>query len=111
MSRRPPGNPQADKFFIERTIPGKCGFKGVLYHFPPAQSPQGDRVFGDMVEDACDEVRLSFPDTEIRVIAYKNVLGYWAARDIVNDKSIYCGTMSLKATKSTIYKYLENEKS
>lgn len=68
-------------------------------------------VTTNMVEDACDEVRLSFPDTEIRVIAYKNVLGYWAARDIVNDKSIYCGTMSLKATKSTIYKYLENEKS
>jgi hypothetical protein len=64
----------------------------------------------DAVQDAYDEVRKSFPNTEIKVVAYKNILGYWAAYIVKTGKSIYCGTMSLKTTKEQIAKHLENEK-
>lgn len=62
---------------------------------------------GSNVQDAYNEVKESFPNTEIKIIAYKNLLGYWAAYNISNHESIYCGTMSLKDTKEKISKYLE----
>ncbi len=64
---------------------------------------------GSNVQDAYNEIKESFPNTEIKVVAYKNILGYWAAYVVDTADSIYCGTMSLKTTKEQIAKYLENE--
>jgi hypothetical protein len=63
-----------------------------------------------IIQDAYNEIKESFPNTEIKVVAYKNILGYWAAYIVKTGKSIYCGTMSLKTTKEQIAKHLENEK-
>lgn len=63
------------------------------------------------VKDAYNEIKESFPNTKIKVVAYKNIIGYWAAYVVETGKSIYCGTMSVKDTREKINKYLENEKS
>lgn len=62
------------------------------------------------ITDAINQVKESFPDTEITVVAYKNIIGYWSAYNIKNKQSIYCGSMSLKRTKDSISNYLNNIK-
>lgn len=66
-------------------------------------------IFADSVIDAVKEVKEEFPNSQIEIVAYKNILGYWAAYYIESGKSIYCGTTSLKDTKEKIIKSLENE--
>ena len=68
-----------------------------------------DAMKADSVENAVKEIRESFPNTNIEVVAYKNILGYWPAYHIKSGHSIYCGTRSLKNTRESITKYLENE--
>lgn len=65
-----------------------------------------DVIHFNTVKDAYEEVMLSFPNTKIKVIAYKAILGYWTAFEIETGNPIYCGTMSLKTTREQINKYL-----
>lgn len=68
-----------------------------------------DILHADTIMEIYNEIKEGFPNKEIKVVAYKNILGYWAAYVIENGRSIYCGTMSGKTTKEQINKYLENE--
>ncbi len=69
-----------------------------------------DVLNADTIINIYNEIKEGFPNKEIKVVAYKNILGYWAAYVVETGKSIYCGTMSGKTTKEQINKYLENEK-
>ena len=86
--------------------------KGYGFYFGPGTLFLEFKVpmTGDSVKDAYNEIKESFPNTEIKVVAYKNIIGYWAAYVVETGNSIYCGTMSLKTTKEQIAKYFENEK-
>ncbi len=66
-----------------------------------------DVIKVDTIENIYKEIKESFPTTDIKIIAYKNLIGYWAAYEIGTSNSIYCGTMSLKTTKEQISKYLK----
>lgn len=68
-----------------------------------------DTILPETLGNIYRTIKESFPNTDIKVVAYKNLLGYWAAYSIENDDSIYCGTMSLKDTREKINKYLKND--
>jgi hypothetical protein len=61
-----------------------------------------------IVNDIIESIKLSFPNKQFDIVAKRNILGYWTADDYLNNKSIYCGTMSLKITKEQIKKYLND---
>jgi hypothetical protein len=62
-------------------------------------------------EEILEELAKTFPHINTRILAVKNILGYWSAYDYETNTSIYCGTMSLTKTKETIKKYIsENNK-
>ena len=64
-------------------------------------------IHSDTVINTVNEIKEEYPNAEIKIVAYKNILGYWAAYEIETGNSIYCGTMSAKTTKEQINKYLE----
>lgn len=64
----------------------------------------------DSISNAIQEVREEFPNSIFEIVAYKNIIGYWAAYYIKSGYSIYCGTTSLKDTKEKINKSLNYEK-
>ena len=67
-------------------------------------------ILSDTVQDAVTYVENTFPNTKFRVVAIKNIIGYWSAYDTENGNPIYCeGTMSKKTTREKIKKYLDNE--
>lgn len=68
-----------------------------------------DILDSNSVINAIQEVKEEFPNSQIEIVAYKNILGYWAAYYLESGKSIYCGTTSLKDTKEKITKSLKNE--
>lgn len=60
----------------------------------------------DSIKNAIEDVQATFSNIIFRVVAIKNIIGYWSAKDILKNKSIYCGTMSIKDTKRNIKEYL-----
>lgn len=66
--------------------------------------------FEDII-NAIADIKSTFPEHKIRIVAYKDLLGYWNAHDFDNSQDIYCGGMSVKDTKGKIKKYLDNEES
>lgn len=68
-------------------------------------------IIDKTVDNTIEEVKNTFPDHNFRVVAIKNILGYWSAKDLLSCESIYCGTRSLKSTKEQIKKVLNEIKS
>lgn len=67
-----------------------------------------DSLKENSLSEAIETIYNTFPNKEFSIVAWRNILGYWSAKDLTNNKSIYCGTMSLKSTKESIKKYLND---
>ena len=59
------------------------------------------------LKETLESINKTFPNKKYDIVAYQNILGYWSAKDLISNQSIYCGTMSLKSTKESIKKYLD----
>jgi hypothetical protein len=66
-------------------------------------------ILNNTIDEAIIDIKETFPHKDITIIAYKNILGYWAAYQINPKHSIYCGTTSLKDTKEKINNFLNNK--
>ena len=86
--------------------------KGFTFHFGPDVLYIEFKVPMDSnsIDNASASIKVTFPNTNFKIVAYKNIIGYWASYVLGTGESIYCGTMSLKDTKEKIKKYLEDEK-